>query len=337
MVCAYTEKRWALTRSALESALHQSPRPRQVLLVVDHNTDLAARARWELTGVTVLESDGTPGLSGARNTGLKAATQPVTVFLDDDAEARPGWLESLVRLYSSPDVVATGGSVHPRWPERRPRWLPPEFDWVVGCSYRGLPETVSMIRNPIGASMSMRTSLALEAGGFDDAVGRVGTSPRGCEETELAIRLTASRPGSVIFYVPASAVDHSVSAERLRLGYFLRRCWHEGLSKAHVVRLVGSASGLERERRQTAVVIPAALLRELRGLAAGDTGAGARMAATIAGLSTVVGGYATGRARLTGRSRKPSRPPLVANSLAPVSSAVAAPEELPSAAAAPEG
>ncbi len=326
MVCAYTEKRWALTRSALESALHQSPRPRQVLLVVDHNAGLAARARRELTGVTILESDGTPGLSGARNTGLKAATQPVTVFLDDDAEARPGWLESLVRPYSSPDVVATGGSVYPRWPERRPRWLPPEFDWVVGCSYRGLPETVSVVRNPIGASMSLRTSLALEAGGFDDAVGRVGTSPRGCEETELAIRLTASHPGSTIFYVPDAAVDHYVSAERLRFGYFVRRCWHEGLSKADVVRMVGSAAGLERERRQTAVVIPAALLRELRGLVAGDVGAGMRMAAAITGLSTVVAGYFTGRAHLTGRSRKPIRPPLAGNSLAPVRSA-AAPEE----------
>ena len=316
-----------LTRAALESALNQSPRPRQVLLVVDHNAGLAARARRELAGVTVLESDGPPGLSGARNTGLAAATQPVTVFLDDDAEARPGWLESLVRPYSSPDVVATGGSVHPRFPVRRPRWLPPEFDWVVGCSYRGMPETVSVIRNPIGASMSLRTSLALEAGGFDDAVGRVGTSPRGCEETELAIRLTASHPGSVIFYVPASAVDHYVSAERLRFGYFLRRCWHEGLSKADVVRMVGSAAGLERERRQTAVVIPAALLRELRGLATGHVGAGMRMGAAITGLSTVVGGYFTGRARMAGRSRKPGRPPLVGNSLAPVSSAASAPEE----------
>ena len=175
--------------------------------------------------------------------------------------------------------------------------------------------------------MSLRTSLALEAGGFDDAVGRVGTSPRGCEETELAIRLTASHPGSTIFYVPAAAVDHHVSAERLRFGYFLRRCWHEGLSKADVVRMVGSSAGLERERRQTAVVIPAALLRELRSLTAGDAGAGMRMAAAIAGLSTVVGGYFTGRARMTGRSRKPSRPPLAGNSLAPVSSAAAAPEE----------
>ena len=327
VVCAYTEKRWMLTRAALDSALHQSPRPQQVLLVVDHNAGLAATARRELTGVTVLESDGTRGLSGARNTGLKAATQPVTVFLDDDAEARPGWLESLVQPYSSPDVVATGGSVHPRWPGRRPRWLPPEFDWVVGCSYRGLPETVSVVRNPIGASMSLRTNLALEAGGFDDAVGRVGTSPRGCEETELAIRLTASRPGSVIFYVPAAAVDHHVSADRLRFGYFVSRCWHEGLSKADVVRMVGSSAGLERERRHTAVVIPAALMRELRSLAAGDAGAGMRMAATIAGLSTVVAGYFTGRARLTGRGRKPSRPPLTGSTRPAVRSAAAAPEE----------
>jgi glycosyltransferase involved in cell wall biosynthesis len=327
VICAYTEGRWALTRAALESALRQSPPPRQVLLVVDHNAGLAARARRELTGVTVLESDGTPGLSGARNTGLKAATQPVTVFLDDDAEARPGWLESLVRPYSSADVVATGGSVHPRWPGRRPRWLPPEFDWVVGCSYRGMPETVSVIRNPIGASMSLRTSLALEAGGFDDAVGRVGTSPRGCEETELAIRLTASRPGSAVFYVPAAAVDHHVSADRLRLGYFMRRCWHEGLSKADVVRLVGSDAGLERERRQTAVVIPAALLRELRRLVTGDATAGMRMTAAIAGLSTVVAGYFTGRARLTGRNRRPARPPLAGACHAPVGSGATAPEK----------
>ena len=182
-----------------------------------------------------------------------------------------------------------------------------------------------MVRNPIGASMSLRTNLALEAGGFDDAVGRVGTSPRGCEETELAIRLTASRPGSTIFYVPAAAVDHHVSAERLRFGYFVSRCWHEGLSKADVVRMVGSSAGLERERRHTAVVIPAALMRELRSLAAGDAGAGMRMAATIAGLSTVVAGYFTGRARLTGRRRKPSRPPLAGSTRPAVRSAAARP------------
>ena len=86
--------------------------------------------------------------------------------------------------------MATGGSVHPLWPGPRPQWLPPAFDWVVGCSYLGLPEKTGAVRNPIGANMSMRTRPALDAGGFDTGLGRVGTRPVGCEETELAIRLT---------------------------------------------------------------------------------------------------------------------------------------------------
>lgn len=297
VVCAYTERRWEQTRVAVESVLSQHPGPVEVLLVIDHNADLAARARRELAGITVLESDGTPGLSGARNTGLRAATQPVTVYLDDDAVARPGWLTSLVEPYRSSDVVATGGGVHPLWPGLRPKWLPPEFDWVVGCSYRGLPESVGPVRNPIGANMSLRTGLALEVGGFDAAVGRVGTRPGGCEETELAIRLTASRPGSAVFYVPSAVVDHHVGQERLKFRYFVRRCWHEGLSKAAVVRLAGASAGLERERRHVTVVIPAALLRELRSFATGDAGAFVRLTALLAGLGTTAAGYITGRVR----------------------------------------
>lgn len=157
VICAYAQRRWAQTRAAVESVLSQEPRPAQVLLVIDHNAELATQARRSLPGATVLESHETPGLSGARNAGLQAASHPVTVFLDDDARARPGWLAALTGPYASPDVVATGGSVYPLWPGQRPRWLPPAFDWVVGCSYAGLPEKTGVVRNPIGANMSMRT------------------------------------------------------------------------------------------------------------------------------------------------------------------------------------
>lgn len=298
VVCAHTELRWDQTRAAVKSVLGQCPRPAQVLLVVDHNADLAARARRELAGVAILESDGAPGLSGARNAGLRAATQRITVFLDDDAEARPGWLAALVEPHRRSDVVATGGSVHPRWSAQRPRWLPPTFEWVVGCSYLGLPDSVGPVRNPIGANMSMRTRLALDVGGFDGSLGRKGKGTQGCEETELAIRLTASRPKSVVLYVPAAAVDHHVGKERLTYSYFLRRCWHEGISKATVVRLAGSSAGLERERRHVAVVIPAAFFRDLRRLAtAGDLDAFMRMTGAIAGLATATAGYLVGRMR----------------------------------------
>lgn len=298
VICAYSEKRWEQICAAVKSALCQDMPPVEVLLVVDHNASLAARARRELVGVTVLESDDVPGLSGARNTGLRAASQPITAFLDDDAEARPGWLASLVQPYSSPGVVATGGSVHPRWPELAPRWLPPEFYWVVGCCYRGLPESASPVRNPIGANMSMRTGLALEVGAFDVTFGRVGTRPAGCEETELAIRLTAHRPSSAVYYVPAAAVDHHVGPERLKLRYFLHRCWYEGLSKASVVEMAGVSVGLARERRQVAVVIPRALLTNLRRSVTGDAGAFMRSAAILVGLTLTTGGYLIGRIRL---------------------------------------
>ncbi|MBV8937895.1 MAG: glycosyltransferase [Alphaproteobacteria bacterium] len=298
VVCAYTERRWDQTCAAIRSVFDQQPKPAQVLVVIDHNPALAQRARGRFPRAVVLENEGAPGLSGARNTGLRAAAAPVTVFLDDDAEARPGWLASLVGPYSRRDAVATGGSIHPRWPGARPPWAPPAFDWVFGCSYLGLPDSVSPVRNPIGANMSLLTHLALEAGGFDASVGRVNGTPRGGEETELAIRLTTSKPGSAVYYVPDAAVDHHVGQDRITFRYFIRRCWHEGRSKATLVKLTRSSSGLKSERRHIAAVIPATLLRDLRHCAAGDLTALMRMSATIAGMAAAVTGYVTGRAFL---------------------------------------
>ncbi len=299
VICAYTEARWPLTQASLASVLAQDPPPNQLLLVVDHNAALAERARREYPRLTVVESDEEPGLSGSRNCGLREAACGVTVFLDDDAAARPGWLSALVGPYSDARVVATGGSVFPVWPAARPpRWLPPEFYWVVGCSYRGLPEETGPVRNPIGASMSMRTAPTRAVGGFYSAVGRVGVKPRGCEETELSIRLSASLPGSLIIYVPESGVDHTVSRERVTFGYFVRRNWHEGQSKAMVVRLAGADAGLERERRHVLAVLPRAILNELRRAVTGEPSAAARAGATVVGVAAAASGYVVAAARL---------------------------------------
>src|SRR5512146_1005669 len=77
VICAYTMRRWDNLRVALNSVLSQDPRPAQVVVVIDHDGELAGRARLELHVAQVLDSDGPPGLSGARNTGLAAATQPI--------------------------------------------------------------------------------------------------------------------------------------------------------------------------------------------------------------------------------------------------------------------
>lgn len=297
VICAYTEARWPQTVAAIKSVLLQDPAPAQVVLVIDHNPALAERARQHETRADVIENDGQRGLSGARNAGLRHANQPITVFLDDDARARPGWLASLLAPYRDDDVVATGGRVYPCWSTARPRWMPSTFDWVVGCSYLGLPETVAAIRNPIGANMSFRTEAARDAGGFDVTVGRVGGKLRGCEETVLAIKVSRGRRGSSVIYVPDAAVDHDVPRDRANIRHFVRRCWNEGRSKADTVRITGAAPGLRSERRHVRVVIPREIGRDMARLMRGDLAAASRVAMAVTGTAVTALGYVTDRVR----------------------------------------
>jgi glycosyltransferase involved in cell wall biosynthesis len=295
VVCTYTLDRWATTTAAVRSAMAQVPPAREVILVVDHNPALYERAHRELSGVTVVESTGTRGLSGARNTGLDLATGDVVVFLDDDAEADAGWLVGLLAPYADEHVVGTGGRVIAVWDSGRPRWLPDEFDWVVGCSYRGLPTHQAEVRNPIGCSMSFRREAARAAGGFRSGIGRVGNVLTGGEETDLAIRIRRNQPDSRILYEPTATVRHHQPASRARWAYFRSRCYHEGRSKAVLARLEGTARGLSSERSYTTRVLPAGVLRNLGELVRGDWGGALRAAAIVAGLAITTIGYLGGR------------------------------------------
>src|SRR3954469_5166852 len=166
VICAHTEQRWDELRAALASVRAQTVPAAEVLVVVDHNDALLERAREGLDDdVLVIANDEAKGLSGARNTGTRAARGDVVAFLDDDATAEPQWLGGLLSAYQDPEVIGAGGRIRPRWLGGQPAWFPPEFHWVVGCTYRGMPERRAQIRNPIGANMSARRDLLLEVGG----------------------------------------------------------------------------------------------------------------------------------------------------------------------------
>ncbi len=246
----------------------------------------------------VLANQEDAGLSGARNTGVLAAAADIVAFLDDDAVADPTWLAELTAHFGDPRVVGAGGRIVPAWKRHEPSWFPPEFRWVVGCSYEGLPKTAADVRNPIGASMAFRRQSALDAGGFSTGIGRIGTTPLGCEETELSIRLAAQQRDARIVYEPRSVVHHEVGPERARWSYFSRRCWAEGLSKAQVARLSGPRSALATERGYALQTLPRGMVRDLREARAAKSAAPlARVAASVAGLAITAAGYAVGTAR----------------------------------------
>ena len=296
VICAYTEDRWDDLAAAIHSVDEQDYPAGETILVVDHNPRLFQRIAAAFPEITVVENDGRQGLSDARNRGVRAARFPLIAFLDDDARADPGWLRALASPYADPTVIGVGGSAEPVWAGgTRPPWFPEEFDWVIGCSYRGLPTSRSPIRNFLGCNMSFRRAAFEVAGGFDTSVGRVGARPVGGEETEFCIRVRRTMPGTSLIYEPAARVLHSVPAARASLDYYRSRCYAEGLSKAIVGRLAGTDAGLASERQHAMVTLPRGMVRNVRdALRTRDSNGILRAASIGAGLGITAAGYAAG-------------------------------------------
>lgn len=295
IVCAYTEERWDDLLTAVDALQMQSVLPYEIIVVIDHNPALLARARAALSAVILIENTEPRGLSGARNSGLAIARGDVVAFIDEDAIAAPNWLEKLLGAYADPRVVGVGGAIEPRWHTGRPAWFPAEFDWVVGCTYRGMPETATTVRNLIGCNMSLRREAFAAIGGFVTGIGRIGTLPVGCEETELCIRVQQHWPDRLFIYEPQALVYHQVPGKRAGWRYFASRCYAEGRSKAQVVQRSGQRDGLATERAYTLKVLPLGVLRGLNDLIGGNLSGLARSGAIIAGLAITTVGYLSGR------------------------------------------
>jgi GT2 family glycosyltransferase len=302
VICAYTERRWGDLAAAVRSVATQTVAPLEILVVADHNPALLERVSRELPSAVALANEHERGLSGARNTGVRAARGEVIAFLDDDAIAAADWLERLLEPYADPTVIGVGGAIEPLWPDSRPRSMPDEFDWVIGCTYRGMPAATATVRNLIGANMSLRRDVFEAVGGFRADVGRVDTRPVGCEETELCIRARQRLPGCEMLFEPGARVRHRVTPERLGWRYFRARCWSEGRSKAVVARRAGRGDGLSSERRYVTHTLPRGIARALEDAVVHRDASGlARAALIVAGLTVTTAGYAAGtlRARFT--------------------------------------
>jgi len=296
VICAYTEDRWGDLVAAVKSVRNQSLSACEVVVVVDHNHSLLMRVRADIPDVIAIENREARGLSGARNSGISISRGDIVAFVDEDAIVAADWLEQLAKHYQEPRVLGVGGAIEPMWVGERPRWFPEEFDWVVGCTYRGMPETTEAVRNLIGCNMSFRREVFAVIGGFRNGIGRIGIRPVGCEETELCIRALQRWPRGILRYEPRARVRHRVPQQRARFGYFRARCFAEGLSKALVTKYVGSRDGLATERSYVMRTLPRGIVRSIRrALLHADAAAAMQAVAIVIGLVVTGAGYLGGR------------------------------------------
>lgn len=301
VICAYTLDRWEDLRDTIAAISNQTAPPRETILAIDGNDELLERAVRTFDAATVIANAGAPGANGARNTAVSRSSGEIVAFLDDDAVPAVDWLAELVPAFDDELVLGVGGKCIPEFKTARPRWLAPEFDWVVGCSYTGLPLSEAVVRNVIAANMGVRRTVLDQVGGFADELGRLarpGKAVTGtAEETEFCIRSARLNPGHHWLYRPQARVQHRVPAARVTWRYFVARCRLEGSAKATLAAREGNSMALESERTYTRSVLPRAVLRELRSCLNGDIG-GLRCAAAIfSGTFITAGAYAVGRLR----------------------------------------
>ena len=236
IVC--THNRAGMLARAVERAAEQCRSRGDEVVVVDNaSTDDTALLLADLARrLPEVRVTGEPelGLSAARNRGLATARGAVGVFLDDDADPHPGWLDAILRPFEAPTVAAAGGPIRLRFDGATPAWLRPELVGAFsGYDAGGTPRVLHWQPGdefPYGANIAFRVATARRLGGFSRWVGPRGRLQLVHDETDLCYRL--DRAGAEIRYVPDAVVDHRIPADRAHPAWVIDRFRQCGRSAA---------------------------------------------------------------------------------------------------------
>ena len=167
------------------------------------------------------------GLSHARNRALKEAKGEIVCFLDDDVEVDRDWLIAVMDSFEKYSAAVVGGPSYLIFSSNRPFWLPKEYEYLLSRLDYGDKVIVDTDKSLFGLNFAVRRNLALEVGGFDATLGRVGKSLNSGEELDLLRKIR--RKGGIAVYDPRARVGHIVASERLRMRWFLKRNFANGI------------------------------------------------------------------------------------------------------------
>lgn len=210
----------ALAACLASLALQDSP-PREILVVDNAPEDPATREVVERFAGVRWVPEPRPGLSRARNAGVRAASGGLIAFTDDDVEVRSDWTSEIARAFDGrPEVEAVTGLVLPASLETLSQkvfqidlggfgenWTPVLFDRRFFDM--GRRSGVPVWRVGAGANMAFRRSAFERLGLFDE---RLGAGASGCSEDSEFWHRVLARDG-VCFYEPRAVVFHTHRAE----------------------------------------------------------------------------------------------------------------------------
>lgn len=238
-----TKNRPSYLDAALASLRGQAGATAVELLVVDdHSSGAHARENERTVRLHAGSYYGLgerTGLNAARNAGIERSAGELIVFLDDDVELWPGWLQALQQAAAnSPAVAVFTGPIRP---VMRGRGL-------HTCA-RNEPEITALDFGPDdcdveyawGANLAIRRSAFERLGQFDEALSGCG------DEEEWLDRYRVS--GGVIRYVAAAGVDHVRSGADAHLRRLMRAHYARGRTARRYNAYLGTAPSFAQELR----------------------------------------------------------------------------------------
>jgi len=175
-----------------------------------------------------------PGKSRALNRALDRIGSDLVVFIDDDVDLPPDWLQAYVDAVARwPDYAIFGGPVVPVFPDDAPDWVQDEryvHQSPMFARYAPRLAEGTTTDNPLGPNMAIRRA-AIGDRRFDVRFGPGGDAGvMGCE-TEFQRRLAAVGYTPFV-YVPQASAFHHVRAEQLTLDAVWARAYKWGRSMA---------------------------------------------------------------------------------------------------------
>jgi glucosyl-dolichyl phosphate glucuronosyltransferase len=228
VVCTYN--RCDILPRALES-IAASSLPgslRWEALIVDNNsTDRTREVAHEFCsrhpGLFRYVFEPQPGLSQARNAGVREARGSILAFTDDDVTVEPTWLQNLTATLYGKTYAGSGGRILPERTFSPPSWLElsgPRNLLGALCAYRDPGDVPGDFKDPpYGANMAFRKEMFEKYGHFRTDLGHRPDSKIGFEDTEFGRRLMAG--GERLSYVPSAVVYHEVDERKVRKDYLL--------------------------------------------------------------------------------------------------------------------
>lgn len=198
-----------------------------------------------------------PGLHSGRHRGMLDAKGDILVFADDDIEAFPTWLSSIMEAFSKPDVVMVGGNNLPMFLAPPPSWLMKIWQRKTRLGLKSLP-ALSIIEFPSsqrhispfmiwGCNFAIRKDVLLAAGGFHpDGVPKELIRFRGDGETHVSQYVANS--GLKCAFHQGATVFHKVTPDRMTFSYFFQRGFNQGVSDSYTaLRNQDRLSGILRQ------------------------------------------------------------------------------------------